>query len=367
MVCMKEEKKRKKKRRSSPFFIGKEKNLFIENLSILLASGIDIVDALDGIGEDVKSPSLKKIIDRLKIDLEEGMSLWKALSETRLLPEYTISLIQIGEESGRLSENLVIISVQQEKDREFKSRLRSAMMYPIFVLVLVVVIGIGISWFILPKLAGVFDQLDLTLPTITKVVIFIGQFFEMYGIRAVISLIMALVGIVYLLFYFKYTKRIGQWMILHTPGVGKLVMQVELTRFGYILGTLLEAGIPITSALQSLANATPLRPYQKLYTHLIKEVEEGNSIKKSLRSFKHVKKIFPLPMQQLVFSGEKSGKLAGTLLTVSALFEKKTETTTKNLTVILEPVLLIIVWLGVVAVALAVILPIYSLIGNFRP
>ena len=133
-----------------------------------------------------------------------------------------------------------------------------------------------------------------------------------------------------------------------------------------LLGTLLEAGLPITQALDSLAQATEIAQYKKLYLHLRGAVADGNSFQKSFMLFKNINRLIPAPMQQLIVAGEQSGGLPTTLLKIGQLFEAKADLTTKNLTVILEPILLLIVWLGVVAVALAVILPIYSLIGNFK-
>ena len=141
---------------------------------------------------------------------------------------------------------------------------------------------------------------------------------------------------------------------------------MEIARLGYLLGTLLNAGLPITHAFDSLAEATEISQYKKLYLHLSSSIGDGNSIQKSLASFKHVNRLIPRPVEQLIVAGEQSGTLAQSLLKIGQVYETKADAVTKNLMVILEPVLLVIVWLGVVAVALAVILPIYSLIGGFK-
>ena len=239
-------------------------------------------------------------------------------------------------------------------------------MYPVFVLSLTVIIGVGIAWFILPKLATVFAQLKIKLPLITEILINMGTFLGEYGSYVVPAGILVMAVLFFLIFTFSKTKFIGQFILFSSPGIKDLIKEVEVARFGYLLGTLLEAGLPITQALDSLAGATEISPYRKLYLHLRDSVGDGNSIQKSFLAFKHINRLIPAPIQQLVVAGEQSGTLSVSLLKIGQIYETKSDTTTKNLTVILEPILLVIVWLGVVAVALAVILPIYNLIGGFN-
>lgn len=346
--------------------LGKERDYFVENISMLLSSGMPMISAFDAIAQDLRSRRMKKLIEEMKSEIEAGSPLWRTLGSTKLFPEHAVSLIRLGEESGKLADNLKVVALEQAKDRVFKSKLRSAMMYPVFVLSLTVIIGIGIAWFILPKLALVFAQLKIDLPLVTKILIKLGTFLGHYGQYVVPAALIIMALLFYFIFAWSKTKFIGQFLLFSTPGIKKLIKEVEVARFGYLLGTLLQAGLPITRALDALAGATEVAQYRKLYTHLRDSVNDGNSIQKSFATFKRVSDLIPTPMQQLVVAGERSGSLSKTLLKIGEMYESKTDTSTKNLTVILEPILLIIVWLGVVAVALAVILPIYSLIGGFK-
>jgi type II secretory pathway component PulF len=144
-------------------------------------------------------------------------------------------------------------------------------------------------------------------------------------------------------------------------------MEAELSRFGYLLGTLLHAGLPITAALESVSKATTLDRYRQLFDYLRKEVESGQTLHTSLARFRRSRKLVPSTIAQMIAAGEQSGSLSDTLLKIGENFESKMEITMKNLSIILEPLLLVIVWAGVVAVAMAVIFPIYSLIGQFNP
>jgi len=346
--------------------IGKEKEYFVENLTMLAASGMDILSALAAVKEGARLKRMRQIIGDLEIQVEDGSPLWRALESSHIFPAHVVSLVRIGEETGKLTENLKAIAIQEQKERTFRSKIRSAMMYPIMVLSLTLIIGVGIAWFILPRLASVFAQLSLDLPLITKILIGIGVFLGTYGLIAVPIFLLIVVAIIYFLFISDKTKFVGQEMLFRLPVVKNLIKEVEIARFGYLLGVLLDAGLPVTGALNSLHQATTFHAYKKLYLHLQERVEEGNSFKKSFLLYHKTNALIPVPVQQMISAGEQSGGLSDTLLKIGETFDNKTETTTKNLTVILEPILLLIIWVGVVTVALAVILPIYSLVGGLN-
>jgi type II secretory pathway component PulF len=348
------------------FGLTKERDQFIENLSMLVLSGMPITGALSAITRDTKNPSMKKILENILSELDAGSPLWKSFDRTNLFKGYTISLLRIGEESGKFAENLKVVSLQQEKERNLNSKVKSALMYPVFVLILVVVIGLGIAWFILPKLAKIFSDLKLDLPLVTRILIGFALFLQKNGLWFVPLLFTSTGSFFYVVFSNEKTKFIGEAIIYSIPGIKTLMMEVEVARFGYLLGTLLEAGIPITKAMDSLIGASDSLRYKKFYVYMKDSIEMGNSFQKTFAGYKNVNKIIPQPMQQLIFSGEQSGNLTKTLIKIGQVLEEKSDTTTKNLTIIMEPILLVIVWAGVVSVAFAVILPIYSLVGGIN-
>ena len=348
------------------FGVGKEKDYFIENLSLMLASEMPITVALLAMKEEIRSKKLLKIVAEMEADVSGGMHVWRAFEKTYLFPGYIISLIKIGEESGKLNENLKVISIQQAKDRLLKQRIRSAMLYPVIVFSLTLVIGTGIAWFILPRLASVFLNLRLKLPLPTRLLIAAGKFLSVWGYIAVPALIVFFILFFFLIFGNPKTKFLGQKFLFVLPGVKGLIQEVELTRFGYVMGTLLSAGIPVVQATDLLSEVSTFEVYKKFYSFCKLSLEEGNSLQKTFHSYKNSVKLIPVPVQQIVISGEQSGKLEQIFFSIAKNFEEKSENSTKNLTVILEPVLLVIVWLGVATIALAVILPIYNLIGGLQ-
>lgn len=344
----------------------KERDYLFENLSLLLASGMPILDAFQSIKAEIQSPGLRRIVDDMIEDIESGVSLSRTLENTEIFSPHIISLVRIGEKSGRLVDNLKIIATEDQKSRTFSSKLRSAALYPAFVLTLTLIIGVGIAWFVLPKIALISSQLKLKLPLITKILIGVGTFLADYGFIAVPVFIVMMIAFVYFVFFFPATKFLGESVLFAIPGINKLLRETELARFGYLLGTLLSAGLSPTEAFDSLAYSASFTRYKHLYLVMKKGVSEGNSFKKTFAMYPKTSRLLPIAIQQLLVSGEQSGHLSETLIKIGKNFEEKTDTTAKDLTVILEPILLVIVWLGVVFVALAVILPIYSLIGGIN-
>jgi len=349
------------------FGLGQEKEYFIEQLSMLLASGMPVITALSAIKKEIKSARLKNIIDKLSVSIETGSSISTALDSIGIFPQSTISLIRIGEQSGRLTENLKVIVSQQHKEREFRSKTASAVMYPVFIFSLTIIVGLSVAWFVLPRLATVFSQLKIDLPFITRWLINLGTFLGKYGTIVIPLLLVVGLLILFFLFIFSKTNFLGQAILFSIGSISRLFTELELSRFGSLLGNLLEAGLPILDSLDSLAQSSTFYRYKKFYVFLNEKIKEGNSFAKCFGLYKKTNRLIPVPIQQLIITSEQSGNLPATFKKIGEMYETKTETTAKNITILLEPILLVIVWLGVVAVALAVILPLYSLIGNLNP
>ncbi len=348
------------------FGVGEEKYFFVENMAMLLTSGMDLLSALDAIRAEVRTKRMQQVIDDLKADATAGLPIWRSLHRQYLLKPYVVALIRIGEEAGRLVDNLQVIVTQQQKDSVFRAKLRAAMTYPILVLSIAFIIGLGLAVFILPRLATVFGSLNIELPLITRILLAFGAFMKVYGYVVTPIFIVVFFTALYFVFFAPQTKRAGQALLFSLPGIKRLIREVELARMGYVFGTLLQAGMPIVEAIHSLRDATGFYKYKSLYHYLAQQVNVGESLRTALTAYKNSRKLIPRPIQQMIIAGEQSGRLPAALLQVGKMYEEKTEATAKNLTTVLEPLLLLIVWAGVAAVALAVIMPIYGLIGNLN-
>jgi len=345
---------------------GKDEEYFFENLAMLLASGIDVTTALSSLEKSVRSRAMKSIITGILSDVDAGTALSTAIGRQHLLPEQSVQLLHIGEESGSLVESLTVIVNQIRKDKILRAKIASAMLYPAFVFGLTLVVGIGIAWFVLPNLSQVFSRLNVTLPIFTVILIAIGNFLGAYGIIFVPAFILALVILGILFATVPVLQQLGQSVLFLLPGAHTIVQDVELARFGYIVGSLLSAGLPFPQALDLLSESSGFYRYKRFYRTLRDRVEEGNTLTKSIAAYPHNTDFVPVPFQELISASERSGKLAATLTHIGELSEAKTDIAANNLAVLMEPILLVIVWLGVLWVAVSVIVPIYSLIGGLN-
>ena len=342
----------------------KDREYFTSNLAQLLQAGVSVGEGLASMIETSHSKRLATALQQVQGDIDEGTSLWRALERSGMVGSQTLALIQLGEQSGKLVQNLEVAAAQEEKQQIFRTKVRSALIYPGFVMGLTLAIGLGVAWFLLPKLADTFSQLNVELPFISRVFIGFGSFLRDNGLWAVpLGVGLGALGL-YLLFGAPRTRTVGQRLLFHTPGIARLMYEVEVARFGYLLGTLLEAGLSIMQAFELLGRATNATNYQKFYHYLGDSFENGYSFRVSLSQYKKSRKLLPPAVQQMVIAGERSGALPQTLTNIGRIYEQKADTSTQNLEAILEPILLVIVWLGVLGVAVAVILPIYSLVGG---
>jgi type IV pilus assembly protein PilC len=342
----------------------KERQYLLDNVGSMLASGMSILPVLDALRPDIKSPKLLKFIDQIYEDVDNGSTIWQAFEKSKILSSHLISLIRVGEESGRLAENLKIVLDQQQRDLEFRSKIKSSLSYPVFVLVVMTIVGSIVAIFVIPKLSSIYTGLNTELPWITKAFIALGGFLDRFGTILIAVGDILLTAFYIVLFKYSKTKFIGQNLLLRLPVIKNLIKEIEISRFGFLLGTLIKAGLPINFALDSLYNSSNFAPYKKFYNHLRESINDGEDFKTSFENYKGSNKLFSRAIINMIASAEKSSNIDEVFLKVGEIYEKKNDITSKTISIILEPILLIIVWIGVTVLALSIVLPIYSFVGN---
>lgn len=343
--------------------MGKERMMFIQNMATMLNAGLPLTDSLKTLVLETRNRPMRKLIQRIIDAVENGSPLWRAMEAQQFFSLHALALVRIGEEAGNLAENMGYLAEQDEKDHALRSKVKMAMIYPTIVMVIMFIIVVGLGMFVLPNLVGVLFSLNVKLPLITRIVIWCSDAFVAYGPVGVPGMIGAfiLLGILS-----KYTglRVVTQWFLFKIPGIGKLAKEATIARFGVILGGLLKAGVPVVEALESLVQVTPIASYKKLYAQLLARVAIGDSFSKCFATIKGSHKLLPASVQQLVITGEKSGSLADIMLKVADIYDKKASETAEKLPIILEPMLLLFIGGLVGSIAFAIIIPIYSIVGN---
>lgn len=343
--------------------LGKEKSLFVESMATMLEAGLPLLDSLKTLEAEVRSRKMRKIILKIRTDVENGQPLWRSMEAQHLFSPHALALVRIGEEAGNLAKNMQYLAIQEEKDHALKGKVKMAMIYPSIVCVLMFVIVMGLGLFVLPQLVGVLYSLNVPLPLVTRIVIFFSESMSTHGAIVVPGTIGAVL-LLAILAKFTPLRVVSQWVLFQIPGVGRLAREATIARFGVILGGLLQAGVPVVEGLQSLVDVTPIVSYRKFYQKLLERIQLGDSFAKSFSEIKHSTKILPPTVQQLVMTGERSGALASILLKVADIYDRKASETAQKLPVILEPILLLFIGGLVGTIAFAIIVPIYGIVGS---
>ncbi|MFA6028029.1 MAG: type II secretion system F family protein [Patescibacteria group bacterium] len=236
---------------------------FLENFTALLSSGMNISEALGSISSDTKSKRMKRIINDIKDDVDNGVAFSQAILTWEFLPDRMVSLIKLGELSGKLADNLGVIVTQNEKDMVFRSKVRSSLIYSLIVLTLAIVVGAFTAWFVLPKMTEAFISFGAELPLITRIMIQIGKVLGDFGYIIVPFFFLFVASMTYFLFSFPKTKFIGHSLLFHIPFVKTLIRESETARFGFLLGTMLNAGLPVVESLNAMPGTTTFRNYRE--------------------------------------------------------------------------------------------------------
>ena len=343
--------------------LGKQRTSFIDNLATMMDAGLPLLDALHSLQEEASKKPMRKIVGRIIVAIETGSPLWRAMEAQYFFKPQEIAMVRVGEEAGNLVENLQYLAEQEEKDRGLRGKVKTAMIYPIIVLVMLTIIVFGLGLFILPNLIQVLKSLGADLPLTTRVII-AGTELLSENARVIVPSFFGGVIVFSLLVKFTPFKIVVQWVLLHIPGVGPLIREATISRFGVVMGGLLKAGVPVTDALASLVGVTGFHGYHCFYVRLLEQVELGDSFSTSFEKIRGTKRCLPPSVQQLIITGEQSGSLTKVMLKIAEIHEKRASSIAEKLPVILEPMLLLFVGGLVAAIALGVLGPIYSVVGN---
>lgn len=344
----------------------KESEFFLQNLNLLMRSALPVREAIETLKTEIRSKKMIKAITIIESEIDTGSKISTALGKSGLLSERFVSLLRLGEETGELQKQLALIVEEQKKEQKLKSKIRGALMYPGIVLSVAILMGIFTMWYIFPKLTSVFVKSGAELPMTTKVLISVGEFLSVYGLIVIPLIFLILVGSTYLIFIYKKTRWIGETMLLRIPATRGIVEDMELARFGYIMGSLLKAGVSLPQALKSMEDSTSFVLYKRFYAALGTQVTEGHSLYNSMNNYPHSERFFPSYLSRLLSAGEMSGSLSETLLDIGSMYEAKTENLAQTLSVMLEPIIMVVVGLFVAFLAIAIIAPVYGITGAIK-
>lgn len=341
-----------------------EKLLFTRELSVLLKSGVVLGEALESLESKTRTKNLQTIISSLLADIENGQLLSHALARfPKVFDPLYLNMVKIGEASGTLQENLEFLSGQLDSSYALRKKIQGILLYPTIVLSMALLLGSMISIFILPRLLKLFESFDVVLPLSTRMLLAFSSLMERHGV--LIFSIIFLCGILWHLFIeLPIIKPYWHRFLLSLPVFGEFFQDIAVAHFCRDMGTMLQSGLPIFEALLVEEAVMEDRAIARLVGELAVAVSEGRTLADQLSRKQYV--LIPPLAIKMIAAGEKTGQLSETLLYLENFFVAEVDRKIKNMTVLFEPLLLIVIGLIVAFLALAILTPIYSLTGSVR-
>lgn len=330
----------------------------ISNLSTLLTAGIPIMGAVRSLQEDSKG-NIKIILDTLLEDITQGRRVYTTFAKfPRVFDKVTVNVVKASEEAGTLDITLKDLRENLRKQNEFNDKVRSALIYPLFIVILFSAVLLINIIYVIPKVALVFKNLRVELPLPTKILIFVSDLMLKYTFPFLIG-----VGVLILGLYLLFTKKRNFVLniIFSLPLVSELVKLIDLTRFTRSLHLLLYSGISITEGLRLTEDVASRAKTVEIIHKSEEMVTAGKPFSEGLKTGKGY---IPSIMIKLIEAGEKTGSLDKSLQDISEYFDYQVTKTLATLTSLLEPIMLVVIGVMVGAMMISIIAPIYGLISQ---
>jgi type IV pilus assembly protein PilC len=340
--------------------------VFTRILSVFLEVQIPLVDAVAVLrDQNSKNKYFKEILDQLVLDLQDGNLLSDAMEKhPKVFDQLFVSIIRSGEASGGLQEALLYMADYLEEQYDLNNKIKGALAYPTFVLLIFVVLGLGIAYFVLPQLVEVLESVseggEATLPWMTQIVVAGSNFLQEYVWLVLIGLVGIVSGVVYGLKTEAGSKWADKWQ-LRVPVFGQLFTKLYIARFATNLRNLLRAGVPLISSLEISSKVVGNSVFEKIIQESIVNVKAGGQLSDTLMKHEEV----PYIASQIIQVGEKTGKTILVLETLTRFYKQEVDTLVANLTVLIEPVMIVGLGIGVAIFVLSVLMPIYNIAGSF--
>lgn len=341
----------------------KEKMFFTRNLSVMISSGLSIGSSVSNLAKQTKNKRFQGILNQCYEDIQKGVMFSDALAKyPNVFSDLFVNMIRVGEIGGTMENSLKILTVQIEKEHNLKSKIRGAMIYPSVIIFAMIGVGVVMLTFILPKIMGVFEGMNVELPPMTKFVVKLSDMLKEHGL--VVFIIFVILAIATKQFLkTEAGKRTFSWITLHLPAIKNFAIKINTARFCRIYSSLLSSGVSVVDSLDIVADTLSNEYYKDAIHKGRKDIQKGVTLASVVSSYPN---LFPLIVAQMVKVGEETGKTEEMLLKMAEFYEEEINELTKNLSSIIEPVLMILIGGAVGFFAVAMMQPIYGLLENIN-
>ncbi len=340
----------------------KELMVFFRQLATLVEAKVPLVTSLNAIHEQVENDYMKILLKGMAADIEDGATFSESISKyPNVFTPLMVNMIKAGEVSGNLQKSIEFLADNIEKNYELTAKIKGALFYPVFVVTAASIIGFVVITFILPKLTQVIKDMGVEVPWYTVAIMALGDFMSQYW-WAVLLIIMA--GIGGLAYYLHTESGKREWEIiqLRLPVFGLLFRYLYLSRFADNFSTMITAGIPMVRALTITGDVLGSHVYRDILMDAVEQVKSGGSVSSV---FARSSEIPPL-VTQMVKIGEETGKIGDVLQSTSRFYTSEIENMARNMTALIEPILIVALGLGVAVMVFAILMPIYNIAGQIK-
>ncbi len=336
-----------------------DRMIFARNLGIMVSAGVALPRSLATLSLHAKSRKLKIALQDVADKINRGQGFSDALlGHQDIFPELFVNVVKVGEESGTLEEALKHLTGQMEKEYELKSKIKGALIYPAVIVTAMFGIGTLMLIVVVPQLAATFAELGMDLPITTRFVIALGMFLatKWYLLPFIFVLAFAMLRA---FLSTNQGKKIRDTMFLHFPVIVQLVKESNAAYITRTLSSLIAAGVPIVQALEIISRSTGNVYFKNAISNSAEQLKKGGKLSEALSPYDN---LFPAIVIQMIQVGEETGQTAEILLKVADFFEEEVANTTKNLSSVIEPILMLVIGAVVGFFAISMIQPMYAML-----
>lgn len=332
---------------------------FARHLSLVVKAGLPVFEGLGIIQEQTESSLLKRVLESLMQDVNNGKFLADGLQRYEFLfGDFFINIVRVGEASGTLAKNLLYLADELRRQKSLETKVRSAMVYPLVILVATIGVAGFLTFYVFPKLIPVFASLNVNLPLTTQVLLSTLGLLRNYGFYALGGLIVAIILARVIFKKVTPVRYLFNNLLFFIPVVNDLTVSVNMVNFTRVLGLLLKSGVKIVESLDITRNTVSNLVYRRVLKDSAEEIKKGGQLGKYLAN---EKRLFPPLVSGMVRIGESTGNLEENLEYLAGYYDEEIDTKLHSLTSLIEPLMLLVMGLLVGFVALAIITPIYSI------
>jgi type IV pilus assembly protein PilC len=366
VISVEEKKSKEEKKQSFAFLRGiktEEKIAFAKNLAVMIEAGISMNRGLAIMAKQARNQQLLKVLESLSASIDRGKSLSEGMKEhPDVFSDLFVMMVRSGEESGQVVQALRIVAGQLERSDQLTKKIKGAMIYPAVIVCIMIILGAILLVYMVPTLTETFKGLNIELPLPTRIIIAMSDFLRNY----ILFVIIFIAGLTFAIAkFFKTTrgKRLSDFLSLHTLVISPLVKQVNSARTARTLSSLVSSGVDIVVAMGVTRDVIQNSYYKEVLEQAGKSIQKGGTISSVLVANTN---LYPIFVGEMAAVGEETGQLSAMLENIAVFYEGEVDQKTKDLSTIIEPILMIFIGIAVGIFAVAMLLPTYSLVDAIK-